>query len=45
MYEQMPEGANQARENKMAKKSLKKSKKLEATKPLTVAAKWSGPKA
>jgi hypothetical protein len=31
---QMPERANQARENKMAKKTLKKSKKIEATKPL-----------
>jgi len=30
----MPDRANQVRENKMAKKTLKKSKKLEATKPL-----------
>jgi hypothetical protein len=33
----MPNRANKVRENKMAKKTLKKSKKLEATKPLTVA--------
>jgi hypothetical protein len=32
----MPNGANQTRGNKMAKKTLKKSKKIEATKPLTV---------
>jgi hypothetical protein len=31
----MPKRANQVRENKMAKKTLKKAKKLEATKPLT----------
>jgi hypothetical protein len=30
----MPNRANRAREKKMAKKTLKKSKKLEATKPL-----------
>jgi hypothetical protein len=30
----MPAKANQTRENKMAKKTLKKSKKIEATKPL-----------
>jgi hypothetical protein len=30
----MPNRANQVRENKMAKKTLKKSKKIEATKPL-----------
>ena len=29
-----PYGANQVRENKMAKKTLKKSKKMEPTKPL-----------
>lgn len=32
----MPIRANQARENKMAKKTLKKSKKMEATKALTL---------
>ena len=32
----MPHRANKAWENKMAKKTLKKSKKMEATKPLTV---------
>jgi hypothetical protein len=32
----MPIRANQERENKMAKKKLKKSKKLQATKPLLV---------
>jgi len=31
-----PSRANHVRENKMAKKTLKKAKKLEATKPLTV---------
>jgi hypothetical protein len=31
----MPTRANQARENKMAKKTLKKAKKMEATKSLT----------
>jgi hypothetical protein len=30
----MPSRANQMRENKMAKKTLKKAKKIEATKPL-----------
>lgn len=30
----MPDRANQARENKMAKKTLKKSKKIHPTKPL-----------
>jgi len=30
----MPVRANQAREKKMAKKTLKKAKKLQATKPL-----------
>jgi hypothetical protein len=30
----MPQRANQVRENKMAKKTLKKAKKIEATKPL-----------
>jgi hypothetical protein len=30
----MPARANQAREKKMAKKTLKKAKKIEATKPL-----------
>ena len=30
----MPNRANQVRENKMAKKKLKKSKKIQATKPL-----------
>jgi hypothetical protein len=31
----MPSRANQVRETNMAKKTLKKSKKIEATKPLT----------
>jgi hypothetical protein len=32
----MPARANQARENKMAKKTLKKAKKMESTKSLTI---------
>jgi hypothetical protein len=35
----MPSRANQERETNMAKKTLKKSKKIEATKPLTRAIK------
>jgi len=31
----MPNRANQERKNKMAKKKLKKSKKIQATKPLS----------
>jgi len=34
----MPNRANKAWEHKMAKKTLKKSKKIEATKPLTLTA-------
>lgn len=37
-----PMGANQTRGNKMAKKTLKKAKKIEATKPLMVT--HQGPK-
>jgi hypothetical protein len=33
-----PQGKSQARGNKMAKKTLKKAKKMEATKPLTITA-------
>lgn len=36
----MPSRANQKRETNMAKKTLKKSKKIEATKPLTRAIKF-----